>query len=366
MIDSSGANIANVGKGIKTATPTKAAPVSKTSVATIGTANPAVAKAPTKTAVVTDKKKDVPAVVEAQPPAPSAWGSTTSVGVKASTSSSTPPADASKPTAASIVAGIAASSQSQAQAQTASSTNSTPLRASSAPETGGSIGVFGGGIASPERSSTNVSGSKVGGTSPPGSSPLAGNSIGGISQSLLQAPGSTGQSNSNSSNVDIPTRPPPQPLSNDLISSLNMLKYSMNVLPQGTAVAGAESSTTDKSKYSPKSPCTCHPAFPTQQPPAAIIQNPNLFERLSNDTLFLAFYYQQGSYQQFLAAKQLKKLSWRYHRKYMTWFHRHEEPTKTTDEYEEGTYVYFDHETGWCQRIKPDFKFEYAFLEDEL
>jgi len=29
-------------------------------------------------------------------------------------------------------------------------------------------------------------------------------------------------------------------------------------------------------------------------------------------------------------------------------------------------YVYFDYETGWCQRIKSDFTFEYNYLEDEL
>lgn len=44
---------------------------------------------------------------------------------------------------------------------------------------------------------------------------------------------------------------------------------------------------------------------------------------------------------------------------------RHEEPKITTDEFEQGTYVYFDYETGWCQRIKSDFRFEYSFLEDE-
>lgn len=44
---------------------------------------------------------------------------------------------------------------------------------------------------------------------------------------------------------------------------------------------------------------------------------------------------------------------------------RHEEPKVTTDEYEQGTYVYFDYETGWCQRIKSDFRFDYSFLEDE-
>jgi hypothetical protein len=31
-----------------------------------------------------------------------------------------------------------------------------------------------------------------------------------------------------------------------------------------------------------------------------------------------------------------------------------------------GTYVYFDYETGWCQRIKKEFTFEYVYLEDEL
>jgi len=43
-----------------------------------------------------------------------------------------------------------------------------------------------------------------------------------------------------------------------------------------------------------------------------------------------------------LAAKELKKQSWRFHRKYNTWFQRHEEPKVATDEYEQGTYVYFD------------------------
>lgn len=50
----------------------------------------------------------------------------------------------------------------------------------------------------------------------------------------------------------------------------------------------------------------------------------------------------QNTYQQYLAARELKKLSWRYHRKYNTWFQRHEEPKVTTDEFEQGTYVYFD------------------------
>lgn len=45
-----------------------------------------------------------------------------------------------------------------------------------------------------------------------------------------------------------------------------------------------------------------------------------MFDKLNTDTLFLIFYYQQGTYQQYLAARELKKQSWRYHKKYMTWF----------------------------------------------
>ena len=102
--------------------------------------------------------------------------------------------------------------------------------------------------------------------------------------------------------------------------------------------------------------------FNAQPPP--VIDNAALYERLPADSLFFAFYHQQATYQQFLAAKQLKKMSWRFHKKYMTWFQRHEEPKVTTEEYEEGTYVYFDYESGWTQRLKDQFKFEYSFLED--
>eukprot|EP00930_Biecheleria_cincta_P095888 TRINITY_DN87783_c0_g1_i1.p1 TRINITY_DN87783_c0_g1~~TRINITY_DN87783_c0_g1_i1.p1 ORF type:complete len:756 (-),score=211.86 TRINITY_DN87783_c0_g1_i1:341-2608(-) len=94
-------------------------------------------------------------------------------------------------------------------------------------------------------------------------------------------------------------------------------------------------------------------------------EDPAMFEKYDLDTLFFTFYYQQGSYQQHLAAKELKKLSWRYHTKYLTWFQRHEEPRLTAAEYERGAYVYFDHDSGWCQRIKSDFTFEYQFLEDD-
>ncbi|KAL2335079.1 hypothetical protein Fmac_016292 [Flemingia macrophylla] len=127
--------------------------------------------------------------------------------------------------------------------------------------------------------------------------------------------------------------------------------------------------------YTPKHPTITPPSYPQVQAP--IVNNPAFWERVGlepygTDTLFFAFYYQQNTYQQYMAAKELKRQSWRYHRKYNTWFQRHEEPKVATDEYEQGTYVYFDFhianddlQHGWCQRIKTDFTFEYNYLEDE-
>ncbi|QHN86933.1 CCR4-NOT transcription complex subunit [Arachis hypogaea] len=128
--------------------------------------------------------------------------------------------------------------------------------------------------------------------------------------------------------------------------------------------------------YTPRHPTITPSSYPQTQAP--IVNNPAFWERVGlepfgTDTLFYAFYYQQNTYQQYLAAKELKKQSWRYHKKYNTWFQRHEEPKVATDEYEQGTYVYFDFhianddlQHGWCQRIKTEFTFEYNYLEDEL
>ena len=91
-----------------------------------------------------------------------------------------------------------------------------------------------------------------------------------------------------------------------------------------------------------------------------------IFERFDTDTLFFIFYFCQGTLQQYLAARELKRQSWRFHKKFLTWFQRHEEPLAITEEYEEGAYIYFDYENAWCQRKKVEFRFEYQFLEDEV
>ena len=80
-----------------------------------------------------------------------------------------------------------------------------------------------------------------------------------------------------------------------------------------------------------------------------IFDDPALYEnqRMETDTLFYIFYYKQGTYQQYLAAKALKNQSWRFHKQYQTWFQRHEEPKQITEEYEQGTYRFFDYESTW-------------------
>jgi CCR4-NOT transcription complex subunit 3 len=136
-----------------------------------------------------------------------------------------------------------------------------------------------------------------------------------------------------------------------------LLMHSMLNSPEA-AEAGKPAS------YIPRNPYATHSAFPTQ--PLGNAELPALFDRLPADTLFFAFYYQQDTYAQYLAARQLKKQSWRFHKKYMTWFQRHEEPKVTTDDFEEGTYMYFDYDSGWASRFRTDFKFEFQYLEDEL
>ncbi|CAI5469894.1 unnamed protein product [Closterium sp. Yama58-4] len=145
----------------------------------------------------------------------------------------------------------------------------------------------------------------------------------------------------------------------------------LSSLPAGVRFPPGPKDSERPRAYIPRNPAITPASYP--QAPAAVLEHPGLWERLDMDVLFFAFYHQQGTFQQYLAARELKKQSWRYHKKYNTWFQRHEEPKLTTDDYEQGTYVYFDfhivhddYQTGWCQRIKTEFTFEYSYLEDEL
>ena len=142
--------------------------------------------------------------------------------------------------------------------------------------------------------------------------------------------------------------------------------FSFDIPPASTGA------TSTPSALSPRNPVAVPPSFPNV--PSSVFDKPNIFLKFDPDTLFFIFYYQQGTLQQYLAAKELKRQGWRFHKKYLTWFQRHDEPKIVNDEYETGTFIYFDYAnvvfrgqgSGWCQRIKSEFVFEYRYLEDEL
>lgn len=129
-----------------------------------------------------------------------------------------------------------------------------------------------------------------------------------------------------------------RPPSANAPSSLRMLAASQAMAPDWT------DSETPRT-YRPDSRVVSAAQFP--QEPLPIFDDPRLYARIDPDTLFYVFYYKQGSYQQYLAAKALKDQSWRFHKQYQTWFQRHEEPRNITEEFEQGTYRFFDYESTW-------------------
>lgn len=83
-------------------------------------------------------------------------------------------------------------------------------------------------------------------------------------------------------------------------------------------------------------------SFPTM-PMYNRIEN---FSHFDLDTLFFSFYYQQGTYQQYYAAVELKRKNWMFNKKYHTWFRK----TEAGDPLSKGQankFVYFDYETSW-------------------
>ena len=98
-------------------------------------------------------------------------------------------------------------------------------------------------------------------------------------------------------------------------------------------------------KYKPQTRFNTPSYYPQELD--VVFDDPRLYSRIDPDTLFYIFYYKQGTYQQYLAAKALKDQSWRFHKQYQTWFQRHEEPKTITEEFEQGTYRFFDYESTW-------------------
>ncbi|KAK3089617.1 hypothetical protein FSP39_005080 [Pinctada imbricata] len=146
----------------------------------------------------------------------------------------------------------------------------------------------------------------------------------------------------------------PVPLKTENIYQLSMLEAAYHHLPH-------PSDSERIRHYLPRNYCPTLPYYPQLPPPHS--DTVEFFQRLSTETLFFIFYYMEGTKAQYLAAKALKKQSWRFHTKYMMWFQRHEEPKTITEDFEQGTYIYFDYEK-WAQRKKEGFTFEYRYLED--
>lgn len=119
-----------------------------------------------------------------------------------------------------------------------------------------------------------------------------------------------------------------------------------HVLAASMAAAPDSADTEAPRHYRPQNPYPYTPSHYPQEP-LAIFDDPRLYTRIDVDSLFYSFYYRQGTYQQYLAAKALKAQSWRFHKQYQTWFQRHEEPKAITEDYEQGTYRFFDYESTW-------------------
>ncbi|KAL0265895.1 UNVERIFIED_CONTAM: hypothetical protein PYX00_011612 [Menopon gallinae] len=112
----------------------------------------------------------------------------------------------------------------------------------------------------------------------------------------------------------------------------------------------------------PMSPFAAPDFFPRVRP--CVFEHQDIYKKLDIDTLFYIFYTERNTVHQYFASKVLKNRSWRFHTKYNTWFQRLEEPKYITEDYEQGSYMFFDYDTTWTIRKKTDFTFEYKYLEN--
>ncbi|CEH16297.1 CCR4-NOT transcriptional regulation complex, NOT5 subunit [Ceraceosorus bombacis] len=124
---------------------------------------------------------------------------------------------------------------------------------------------------------------------------------------------------------------------------------------QASALGVPEPQDSDAPRYyRPQNPWASPSWYPQQ--PLSIFDNPALYSKVEDDTLFFIFYYSQREYHRYLAANELKRQSWRFSLRFGTWFQRYAQPKVVHDDYEEGSYIYFDFENSWQQRRKQTFR----------
>ena len=120
--------------------------------------------------------------------------------------------------------------------------------------------------------------------------------------------------------------------------------------------------------YSPSNPYRPLVAERTAYPDSPCVAESSQFlSKLPPDALAAIFYYREGTHSQFLAAQELKRQQWRFHKKFGVWVKRVENGTKTSNAaFEYGTYQYLDPSAeSWGLRLRNDFTFEYEYLEEE-
>lgn len=90
--------------------------------------------------------------------------------------------------------------------------------------------------------------------------------------------------------------------------------------------------------------------YNVQPPPAS-----SKISNFSDETLFFIFYSQPRDAMQEMAAQELYKHNWRYHKDLRLWLTKEagSEPTMKTDRYEKGSYIFFD--PSLWERVRKDF-----------
>eukprot|EP00818_Percolomonas_sp_WS_P010477 CAMPEP_0117437848 /NCGR_PEP_ID=MMETSP0759-20121206/1743_1 /TAXON_ID=63605 /ORGANISM="Percolomonas cosmopolitus, Strain WS" /LENGTH=517 /DNA_ID=CAMNT_0005229509 /DNA_START=513 /DNA_END=2066 /DNA_ORIENTATION=+ len=222
------------------------------------------------------------------------------------------------------------------------------------------------------------------------SSPTTGHQISGPSPTIVTVPAAQKQQSTASpipTNVYAPNATPPSVATSNVFQQQNQTPTSQTLPPQqqqqqqqapkqfvklsrsarvddqlmkSMLTMPTDVDTEAPNAYKPRNPVDTPDFFPQARHPK--FNSPEFFAKFETaDPLFFAFYFQQGQYQQELAARELKNKQWRFLApKYMAWFKRHAPPTETTEKFERGTYVYFDYDAAWTPRVKQNFTFTYA------
>ena len=104
-------------------------------------------------------------------------------------------------------------------------------------------------------------------------------------------------------------------------------------------------------------------------PTSAMFNRQSNFMRMYLESLFFAFYYQHGTYQQYVAALELKQRGWEFHIRFQTWMKK-----EVTHEYTHGgkqqtktKTIYFDFENEWRTKTNTSIDIDGSHqIENEL